>query len=174
MHFTGEALDIEELVDLGKWVENTLSAATDLNLYYDHPMAFRPLGKMFGQNGDGCGACGILGILGVLANGSYALCGIGETVSDFVFGDAGTDRLEDIWKKTPVLLELRKGLPHRFEGICSHCLMKEMCLGSCIAQNYYRSKSIWAPYWYCEDARMRGLFPDTRMSPETLQKTNTG
>jgi SynChlorMet cassette radical SAM/SPASM protein ScmF len=174
MHFSGETLDIEELVDLGKWVENTLSAATDLNLYYDHPMAFRPLGKMFGQNGDGCGACGILGILGVLANGSYALCGIGETVSDFVFGHTTKDRLEDIWKKTPALLELRKGLPQRFEGICGDCLMKKICLGSCVAQNYYRNKRLWAPYWYCEEAHNRGLFPETRIIPETTKATNTG
>jgi SynChlorMet cassette radical SAM/SPASM protein ScmF len=163
MHFTGEALDIEELVDLGKWVENTLSAATDLNLYYDHPMAFRPLGKMFGQNGDGCGVCGILGILGVLANGSYALCGIGETVPDLCFGHASSDSLEDIWKKTPVLLELREGLSMRFEGICGDCLMKGLCLGSCVAQNYYQSRNLWAPYWYCEEAQYKGLFPETRM-----------
>jgi SynChlorMet cassette radical SAM/SPASM protein ScmF len=166
MHFAGEALDIEEWVDLGKWVENTLSTATYLNLYYDHPIAFRPLGKMFAQNSDGCGVCGILGILGVLANGSYALCGIGETVSDLVFGHAATDTLEDIWNNAPVLEELRSGLPERFEGICGHCLMKERCLGSCLAQNYYRSKSFWEPFWFCEEAHNRGLFPKTRILPK--------
>jgi hypothetical protein len=41
-------------------------------------------------------------------------------------------------------------------------------LGSCIAQNYYRGKSIWAPYWYCEQARNQGLFPETRITPVTL------
>jgi SynChlorMet cassette radical SAM/SPASM protein ScmF len=172
MHFTGEALDIEELVDLGKWVESTLSATTDLNLYYDHPMAFRPLGKVFGQNGDGCGVCGILGILGVLANGSYALCGIGETVPDLCFGHASSDSLEDIWKKTPVLLELREGLSMRFEGICGDCLMKGLCLGSCVAQNYYQSRNLWAPYWYCEEAQYRGLFPETRMLQQRAKRDN--
>jgi SynChlorMet cassette radical SAM/SPASM protein ScmF len=166
MHFTGEALDIQELVDLGKWVENTLSASTDLNLYYDHPMAFRPLGKMFGQNGDGCGVCGILGIIGVLANGSYALCGIGETVSDFVFGHAAMNSLKHVWTNTPVLQEIREELPHRLQGICGHCLMKEICLGSCLAQNYYRSKSLWEPFWFCAEAHNRGLFPETRIPPK--------
>jgi SynChlorMet cassette radical SAM/SPASM protein ScmF len=166
MHFTGESLDIKELVDLGKWVENTLSAATDLNLYYDHPIAFRPLGKMFGQNGDGCGTCGIMSILGILANGSYALCGIGETVSDLVFGHAITDPLEDVWNNTPILLELRKGLPRHLEGICGDCLMKGICLGSCIAQNYYKTKSMWAPYWFCEEAQNLGLFPEARVFQE--------
>jgi SynChlorMet cassette radical SAM/SPASM protein ScmF len=162
MHDSGEALDIEELVELGDWVENMLSASTDLRLDYDHPLAFRPLGKMFSKNGDGCGVCGILGILGVLANGSYALCGIGEMVPDLVFGHATTHPLEDIWNKSLVLVALRQGLPQRFEGICGDCLIKGLCLGSCLAQNYYQSMNIWAPYWYCEDAWSRGLFPETR------------
>ena len=166
MHSNGEALAIEELVDLGKWVENTLSADTSLNLHYDHPIAFRPLGKMFGENGDSCGACGILSILGVLANGSYALCGIGETVSDLVFGHAGTDILEHIWTNTPLLKEIREKLPYRLKGICGDCLMKERCLGSCLAQNYYKSKRFWEPFWFCEEAYKRGLFPDTRIPPK--------
>ena len=166
MHFTGESLEIEELVDLGKWAEKTLSAATNLNIYYDHPIAFRPLGKIFGENGDGCSVCGILGILGVLADGSYALCGIGETVSDLVFGHASTDVLEHVWAETSVLQEIREALPHRLEGICGNCLMKEMCFGSCLAQNYYRSKSLWEPFWFCEEAHNWGLFPESRLPPK--------
>jgi SynChlorMet cassette radical SAM/SPASM protein ScmF len=166
MHESGEALSIEELVDLGMWVENILSASTNLPLYYGHPMAFRPLGKMFGENGDGCGVCGILGILGVLAEGSYALCGIGETVPDLVFGHATENSLENIWNNTSVLLELRQGLPQGLPGICGDCLMKGMCLGSCIAQNYYRNQTIWAPNWYCQVAHDRGLFPDSRIPTE--------
>jgi SynChlorMet cassette radical SAM/SPASM protein ScmF len=166
LHNSGEALTIEELVDQGRWVETTLADSSPLPIYFSHPMAFRPLGKMFGTNGDGCGVCRILSILGVLANGSYALCGIGETVPDFVFGHAATDRLEDVWNNNPLLLELREGLPQRFEGICGDCLMKGMCLGSCIAQNYYRNQTIWAPNWYCQVAHDRGLFPDSRILAE--------
>ena len=167
MHESGEALSIEELVVLGHWVENSLSASADVSVYYDHPPAFRQLGKMFGSDGDGCGICGILGILGALPNGSYALCGIGEAVPELVFGHATTDCLENIWNKTPVLLELRQGLPQRLEGICGNCLMKEICLGSCLAQNYYRSKNLWEPFWYCADAHRRKLFPTSRLSVET-------
>jgi len=170
LYDSGEALVIDELVDLGMWVENILSVSTNLSLYYSHPMAFRPLGKMFGENGDGCGACGILGILGVLANGSYALCGIGETVPDLVFGHAGMNPLEDVWQNTLVLQELRQGLPNRLEGICGDCLMKGACLGSCVAQNYYRSKNLWEPYWYCENAWNRGLFPETRIFQESANR----
>ncbi len=168
MHEALETLTIEELVELGRWVENTLSKSTHLRLIYSHPMALRPLGRMFGNNGDGCGVCGILGILGVIADGSYAMCGIGETVSDLIYGHAATDRLEDVWNNTPIIKELREGLPKKLEGICGECIMKGRCLGSCIAQNYYSSKNLWAPFWYCEEARKAGLFPQTRMRPEVL------
>ncbi len=163
MHDAGQTLGIEELMKLGEWVENVLSTSTNLRLYYSHPLAFRPLSKMFGSNGDGCGICGILGILGVMSDGSYAMCGIGETVPELVFGHAAADRLKDIWDNTPVLQELREGLPARLKGICGECLIKSHCLGSCIAQNYYLSKSLWAPFWFCEEANRQGLFPETRL-----------
>lgn len=165
MHEANETLSIQELIELGAWVEGTLSKQTPLRLVYSHPMAFRPLGKMFGDKGEGCGLCGILGILGVLANGSYALCGIGETVPELVFGHAATDNLEEVWKTSAVLNELREGFPAKLKGICGNCLMKGICLGSCVAQNYYSSKDLWASYWYCEEAKKAGLFPETRLKP---------
>ena len=174
MHEEGQTLGIEELVEVGEWVENVLSSSTNLRLYYSHPLAFRPLSKMFGDKGDGCGVCGILGHLGVLADGSYALCGIGETVPQLIFGHAAKDDLEDVWDNAPVLQELRQGLPQRLEGICGQCLMQSRCLGNCIAQNYYRSKSLWAPFWFCEETRKRGLFPGSRIAPETSRSGMAG
>ncbi len=165
LHESGDTLTIEELVEIGSWVENTFSDSIELRIVYDHPPAFRPLGKMFGDNGDGCSRCGILGILGVLANGSYSLCGIGENVAELVFGHVESERLENIWKKTVILNELREGLTERLEGICGSCLMKNVCLGSCIAQNYYSNKNLWAPHWFCEAAQKKGLFPKTRLRP---------
>jgi SynChlorMet cassette radical SAM/SPASM protein ScmF len=165
MRRAGETLNIEELVERGEWVENTLSKSTNLGLYYSHPPAFRPLGKMFGHNGDGCSVCGILSILGVLGDGSYALCGIGETVPELLFGHATRNRLLDVWEKTPALVELREGLPSRLGGICGKCLLKNRCLGNCIAQNYHREKNIWAPFWYCNEAYKKGLFPESRVCP---------
>lgn len=163
LHKAKEDLTIKELIDLGTWIENKLSVSTSLRLFYSHPMVFRPLSKMFGNNGDGCGVCGILSILGVLSDGSYALCGIGETVPELVFGHAEKDRLEDIWKNTAILKELREGLPKRLNGICGDCLMKGTCLGFCVALNYYISRDLWAPFWYCEEAKKAGLFPETRI-----------
>ncbi len=165
----GESLRINELVELGRWVENILSNSTKLRLAYSHPPAFKPLSNIFAKEGDGCGICKILNIIGVLSDGSYAMCGIGETVPDLVFGRAERDCLEDVWNDTPLLLELRKGLPERLGGICGSCVMKRLCLGNCIAQNYYSSKNLWAPFWYCEEARNEGLFPQSRWK-ETVEK----
>jgi len=165
MHKAMEVLNIEELVELGRWVENVLSASIDLPLYYSHPPAFKPLGKQFGDKENGCGVCGIFGMLGVLSDGSYALCGIGETVPELVFGHGAKDRLAKVWMESPVLNEIRAGLPGKLEGICSYCLMKKFCLGHCIAQNYYSNKNLWAPNFYCQEARSIGLFPETRICP---------
>jgi len=162
MHRAGEALSIEELIELGRKMELVPAPEARLPVYFDHPPAFLPLSRMFGSRGRGCARCGILGVLGVLADGSYALCGIGETESDLVFGNAQSDRLKDVWAGSAVLRDIREGMPNRLGGICGHCLMKSICLGTCVAQNYHRSKSIWGPYWYCEEALKRGLFPRTR------------
>jgi SynChlorMet cassette radical SAM/SPASM protein ScmF len=166
LHDAGENIPIDELVRLGNWVENELSRTTKLKLYFCHPPAFRPLGNMFGEKGNGCGVCGIKHIIGVLPDGSYALCGIGEAIPEMVFGNAAKDKLENVWRDATVIRELREGLPERLEGVCGDCLMKNICLGSCIAQNYYRSKSMWAPFWYCEEAHKMGLFPGSRLTGE--------
>jgi len=158
---SGEGLDVGEMIGLGRRIENDLARTAKIRLFYSHPVAFRPLGRMFGENGD-CGVCGIRGVLGVLADGSYALCGIGEHVPELVFGQAGRDGLAEVWGGNPVLRQIREGMPRRLEGVCGECLMKGVCFGSCIAQNYYRSRSLWAPFWFCEEAEKAGLFPGSR------------
>jgi len=137
-------------------------------------MAFRSLSRMYGDKGIGCGVCGIHGILGVLAEGSYSLCGIGETVPDLVFGDASIDRLEDIWRDCSILNELRKDFTSKIDGICGECLMNNVCKAGCVAQNYYTNKSLWASYWYCEEAYKAGLFPETRLKPKCKKENRIG
>ena len=166
LHQTGEALSIGELVELGAWVENELSRRTLMPLVFSHPAAFRPLSKMIGRH-ECTGVCGVTGIIGVLADGSYALCGIGKSVPELVFGHVEKDRLEDIWRNDPTLKEIREGMPHRLQGVCGRCLMKELCHGSCLAQNYYATKNLWSGFWYCEEARAMGLFPASRATPQS-------
>jgi len=169
MHNSGEIPTIEELVEIGNRVENEFSFSTSLQISYSHPMAFEPLKKIYGNNGNGCNVCGIHGILGVLSDGSYSLCGIGDVIPELNFGHASSDYLEDIWKLTPTLDEIRTGLPDRLEGICGACLMRAKCLGSCLAQNYYKSKNLFAPFWYCEAAYEKGLFPESRLNGHPME-----
>lgn len=166
VHEAGETLSVHELTVLGRWVETELSPSSEISVIYSHPPAFRPMSAMFGDQGDGCSVCGILTILGVLADGSYALCGIGENVPELVFGHAAKDSLIAVWNNTPLLRELREGLPDRLQGVCRDCLMKGRCRANCIAQNYYADKNLWSPYWFCQEARELGLFPVTRLCPQ--------
>lgn len=163
MYENGEALSIGELVALGEWMERTLIPSTALRIDPGHPVAFRPLGRIFGNKPGECGLCGIFGVLGVLASGKYALCGIGEHIPELVFGNAGSDDLDSVWAENPVLNDIRNGMPHRLQGICGECLFREKCLGSCIAQNYYAKRHLWAPFWYCQQAYEAGLFPSARL-----------
>ncbi len=170
-----QGLEIAEYVRLGTWVENVLAKDSKIKLYYDHPPAFRPLSRLFGEGGDGCSVCGILSILGVLADGSYALCGIGTNVPELIFGHPNRDELEHIWHTHPVLNELRDHLADKLEGICSICAMKYRCRGSCVAQNYYRTHKLTAPYWYCEWSDKQGLFPLTRkLAPKVRASLKEG
>jgi len=165
IHNSYQNLPVNELIELGKWVENYLDNKTYLEIFYDQPPAFRPLDKLLKEDISKCGVCGILGIIGVLSNGSYALCGIGTTVEDLVFGHAEKDDLHNIWYKSKILNALRHGLPERLNGICKNCLVKGICLGSCIAQNYYTTHNIWSSFWFCEEAKKMGIFPKNRLSP---------
>lgn len=160
MHEAQQTLCIKELVDLGFWVENTLATSTKMRIVYSHPPAFRPISRLFGKAD---GHCSIFGIIGVLGNGKYALCGIGETVPELVFGHAEKDKLIDVWNNNKVLNDIRAGLPKNLKGICRNCVIKKNCLGSCVAMNYYKYKDLFASNWYCEEACKLGLFPTTRI-----------
>ena len=166
LHEKQETLNIAELIALGRHVEQELAPQTKLKIIFHYPLAFRSLQHIAG---DGCGACGIFGILGVIASGHYALCGIGEQVPDLIFGAVGKDKLQEIWQGNSVLKALREGLPERLEGVCGRCLMKQRCLGLCVAQNYYSKGSLWASYWFCEQAEAAGLFPASRLGTKPTQ-----
>jgi SynChlorMet cassette radical SAM/SPASM protein ScmF len=167
MQANGELLSIRDMVKKGEWVETDLSRRAKIPVFITHPLAFRPFERVYGQGGSGSVGCGIREILGVLADGSYALCGIGGEVPELAFGHASRDVLEDVWLQAPLLKELREGLPHRFRGICGKCLLKGICLGHCVAQNYYKSRDFWTPYWFCEEADKEGLFPESRKQPRS-------
>lgn len=163
VYHEGDALELEEVIRVGDWVDGTLARQCSIPLHFSTPPAFKPMGTLFGEGGCGCGSCGIRGILGVLGDGSYALCGIGEIVPEMIFGDARTDRLKDVWQNHPMLREIRSGLPRQLTGICQSCVMRGLCQGGCLAQNFSQNHDLWAPYWFCQKADEAGLFPASRL-----------
>jgi SynChlorMet cassette radical SAM/SPASM protein ScmF len=157
----GEELSIAEQIRLKNKLENEIAPKTKINLSIGVPIAFTSLSGI--HRGDCPGICNIRNIIGVLATGHYALCGIGVNVPDLIFGKVGEDKLNKVWHDNIILKEIRGGLPGRLSGICSRCLVKDICLGSCMAQNYYSSGNIWAPHPFCEQAENAGLFPKSRI-----------
>ncbi|WP_218185066.1 radical SAM/SPASM domain-containing protein [Methanogenium cariaci] len=136
MHTDGQTLSVPELIDLGNRVEDTIAKTTDLRLVFSlPPPCLPPPPEPDVRNGKQrrLRTCSIRSIIGVLGDGSYALCGIGETTPDMVFGNVRTDRLEELWQNSTVLNDIRTGLPPtKLEGICARCVMKHICQGSCL------------------------------------------
>ncbi|MFC1840216.1 SynChlorMet cassette radical SAM/SPASM protein ScmF [Thermodesulfobacteriota bacterium] len=159
-----KSLKLKDIIELGKYIEAKLSRETDFRIDFDYPLAFKPLSYLADK---GSGTCTILNIIGVIATGEYALCGIGNHIPELVFGKVEDIPLKDIWLNNPVLNEIRNGIPGRLDGVCAECLMKQMCLGSCIALTYYRTKKLWAPFWFCDLAYREGLFPKTRLATQS-------
>lgn len=166
MHQRGQSVSLPEILEVSRDLVERLAPATGMRIHPDVPFAFRALSAM---HRDGGGRCTVKHIVGVLANGRYALCGIGTSMAEMVFGRAGIDDLATIWASHPMLQSIRRDLPDKLTGICGRCLMKNACLGSCLAQNFYRTRSVTAGYWFCEDAHAQGLFPASRLNADRLQ-----
>ncbi len=158
-----ETLSIQELIELGKNIEQEIQPESKIQLSYSHPFAFKSLSAIYEKHDSG--RCGIFGIIGVLGSGKYALCGIGESVKELIFGNAEKDELSDIWHNNTILNEIREGIPEKLEGICGDCIMKKMCLGQCIANNYFVNHNLFAPFWFCHEAHKVKLFPESRLVP---------
>ncbi len=162
MERKGANVMVQEQIRLSNWIQKELRQEIGIPFFTNLPKAFTPLSSLFGPNGN-CGGCGIFTILGVLHDGTYALCGIGRNVPELCFGHAPDDHIRDIWEHSNVLNEIREFLPGKLKGICGRCLMKNVCLGQCIAGNYYAYHDLLAGHKFCEDAADAGIFPGTRL-----------
>ena len=163
MEAEGATVTVQEQIELSRWVQNELQKELKIQLMTNLPFAFRSLSSLYGPQGN-CGRCGIFSILGVLSDGTYALCGIGTSVPELCFGHASRDQIKDIWEKADALNEIREHLPKDLKGICSRCLVKNVCIGQCVANNYYVEKDLLAGHKFCEDALKAGVFPMTRLA----------
>jgi SynChlorMet cassette radical SAM/SPASM protein ScmF len=161
-----QVLDLKSLIDFGKWIEKYLQKSASIPIYYNWPAAFFSLKNLMRFDGF---SCHILNILGILPTGELSICGIGSQEPELCFGRLGEDSIFDIWTSNPFLINFRKNIPDKFEGICGECIFRTRCLGSCVAHNYHLYKRITAPFWICQKADEAGIFPTSRkkrnMSP---------
>lgn len=157
-----ELLSVQEII-------SELNNHFTIPILYDLPIAFKSLNSIYNNGKLETNFCNISRIVGILPDGNYSLCGIGYFIEELAFGHAGTTDLVDVICNSKVMKEIREGMPKRLKGICSLCLMKAACNGACIAQNYSSSKSLWAPFWFCQKAFDEGLFPDERLLDELTE-----
>jgi len=137
-------------------------AAEGFPVFFDIPMAFRPIRGLLN---DAYGRCALHHILGILSDGTVSLCGIGTTVPELVFGHLDTATLSEIWLHNETLTSVRETVPDRLTGVCGRCIHRSFCLGNCVADNYHLKRRIDAPYSFCEAAEEEGLFPESRKRP---------
>jgi SynChlorMet cassette radical SAM/SPASM protein ScmF len=162
MQVRGETLDFDETLALARHVR-ALRHDTPIPLILHIPLALRPASELL-ETGSQVGSCGVLGILGILGTGEIALCGIGRTVPELMYGRLGQDSIRDIWLEHPRLLELRNLLQDvtAYPGVCSTCVMARRCRTACVASNYARAERLTWPNPLCEEAERRGVFPVSR------------
>jgi SynChlorMet cassette radical SAM/SPASM protein ScmF len=156
----GQVLDIQRLIELGKWVESDLQKRVSVPLFYDWPVAFHSLKRLISNGSD---TCGIFSILGILSTGHLAMCGVGMLVPDLCYGKLGDNQVADVWHHHPFLVGLRNTLSSKLEGVCGNCVFQRSCLGDCAAQNFHQTGRTFSSNWFCEQAQRDGFFPQNRL-----------
>jgi SynChlorMet cassette radical SAM/SPASM protein ScmF len=157
-----ELLSLEEILQLNKKIEGEYRKKFKLRFCSSLPIAFRSFDRLLNER---INFCRIKGLLGILASGKVSICGIGQELKELILGDGRKDRIQDIWQKSPLLWNIRNQIPTQLRGVCKICIFKNRCLGHCVAQSYYSEKSFTSPFWVCQKAYERGLFPKTRLYP---------
>ena len=155
-----ENVDIEELIRIDRWIEVDLAKQYKTAIYFSLPIALKSLPAITKSP---INECHILNILGILADGTISLCGIGQTETDLNMGNITRDDLAEIWCYHPLLQKLRRETPEQLEGICGKCIFKYQCLGSCRACAYTVSGDLRSPFFICNEAYEKNLFPASRI-----------
>jgi len=155
-----ENVDLEELIRIDRWIEGDLSSKYKTEIYFSLPIGLKSIHAV---TGNPLYECNILNILGILSDGTISLCGIGQTETDLNMGNIAHDDLMEIWHRHPLLQKLRRETPSQLMGICGRCIFKFRCLGSCRACAYAVSGNLQSPFFMCEEAYQKNLFPLSRL-----------
>jgi len=159
-----QGLGVPEIIQLYHRVENELRPRSKVRIHFDIPFAFYSIRKLLN---DSLGRCTVRNILGMLAGGELSLCGIGVTVPELIYGHMENDDLREVWCDSPGLALLREQIPDQLEGICGKCLHRDVCQGTCVANNFHVAGRLNAPYRFCDYAETMGLFPALRQKPSS-------
>ncbi len=164
MHKRGEAFDLEGHLALGTYVNNELRPKSPIPVHLFLPMALTPHKEIWRREGKGCD-CGVSTILGILGTGEIALCGIGETIPELVYGHLGKDSIREIWINHPTILKLRQDLANvkEYPGVCGSCIHARSCRTDCVANNYTYGGKLVSPQMLCGEADRLGVFPKSRL-----------
>ncbi|MFQ5412692.1 MAG: SynChlorMet cassette radical SAM/SPASM protein ScmF, partial [Phycisphaerae bacterium] len=88
MHDRGETLDFDGILTLADYVRGELQERVPIRLVLNIPPALTPIPVLWRTRGT-TGDCGVSSILGMLGTGEIALCGIGRTIPELVYGRLG-------------------------------------------------------------------------------------
>ena len=163
MHENNETLGIEEVLKLDELVRGELKQVVKIPIILNVPPSVRPLSEITGSGGF-CGDCGVDRILGILGSGDVALCGIGRTMPEFVYGNIATDSIRDIWLNHPKVVGLRDALRDfdNYPELCRNCIFIRKCRTGCVVQNYSDFGNLIWPSSICQYADENGIFKDSR------------
>ena len=163
MHERGEVLDFTEYIELSRYVNEELRPKATIPVILPMPHALTPFSELWRNKGKNCD-CGVSGILGILGGGEIALCGIGQTIPELVYGHLGKDSIREIWFNNPVIRRLRQDLQNvsDYSGICGSCIHARSCRTVCVANNYGYNGKLVSPTWLCYEAERQGVFPKNR------------
>jgi SynChlorMet cassette radical SAM/SPASM protein ScmF len=150
---------VVEIIQLNQKLGLEVLPHVHIPVYFDIPFAFYPIHRLLDK---GLGKCSVKNIIGMLATGELALCGIGVTIPELIYGHIEADSLRDVWCASSGLALLREQVPSQLKGICAQCIHRGFCLGSCVANNYHVGRRLDAPYSFCDQAEQLGLFPVSR------------
>jgi SynChlorMet cassette radical SAM/SPASM protein ScmF len=175
MHERGETLDFREHTALFRWVNDELRQRAPIPVIMSTPHALTPLSELWRDKGKSYD-CGTSTTLGILGTGEIALCGIGQTIPELVYGHLGENSIRDIWLSHPAILQLRRDLDNtrEYPGVCGSCIHAKSCRTGCVAKNYVYSGKLVFPDWLCDEANREGVFPKTRLREMDFEHRHSG
>jgi SynChlorMet cassette radical SAM/SPASM protein ScmF len=162
MHERNETLSIQEILELSDYVRGPLKKISHIPVIINIPLSLRPLKELVSNAH--AGDCGVDHILGILGSGTVALCGIGRTMPELVYGKLGQDSIRDIWLNHKAVVKLRSDLVdfENYPELCRNCIFMRKCRTGCLVQNYSNfGRLIW-PHAMCIEAHETGQFSQSR------------